>query len=172
MKRVVLFIAVLMLLPRLALACPFGEAEYIPDPKDYRTQTNSYDYKITVTPDMHLVLNLIQPSDKKTVTQMRMRYTFDPHADPAGVAWLSKNQNMEVEFFTSDMRQLAVSSATSDAPDTMILRDSHSKFLQLEDDGLDIDYLTSAKAKPGAMVDSHLELVPDVWVLNKCWEVK
>jgi len=67
------------------------------------------------------------------------------------------------------MRQMPVSSIRSEAPDTMILRDSHAKFLQLDNDGLDVEYLTEAKVKPGAMVDSHLELIPDVWVLDKCW---
>jgi hypothetical protein len=168
----VVLIVLCLIIPRLASACAFGDAEYIPDPKDYRTQTNYFYYKVTVTPDMHMVLNLIQPVDKKIVTKLRMQYTFDPTADPAGVARLSKTQDMEVEFFTKDMRQMPVSSVTSEAPDTMILRDSHAKFLQLADDGLDIEYLTDARVKPGAMVDSHLELIPDVWVLDKCWSAQ
>ena len=157
------------MLPCFAAACPFINAEYIPDPKDYRTRTNYYQYKITVTPDLHLVLNLIDPAAKSVVTQLRMQYSANTDADPAAVAWLSKNENMEVEFFTKDLQRVPVDTGADAAPDMMILRDSHAKFLTLDDKDLDIRYFNNQRVKPGANVHDRLELVPDVWVLDKCW---
>jgi len=164
------FIAVLcsLLLPHIAAACAFANAEYIPDPKDIRTSRDYYYYKIAVTPDLRFVLNIINPLSKEAVTRMNMQYAVDREADPAAILWLSKTESLEVEFFTQSMLQMAAYNGTSEAPAIMILRDSYSKFLTLDDDGLDIDYLTTPKVKPGAEVEGHLELIPDVWVLSGC----
>ena len=168
MKQVFAFIAVLcgLMLPHAAFACMFANAEYMPDPHDYRTKSDYYYYKITVTPGLHLMLNVVHPLTKQVVTKLNMQYS----AKPSAIVTLSAAQGMEVEFFDKSLLQIPIYSGTDEAPATMILRDSYNKFLELDDNGLDIEYFSDPKVKPGANVENHLELVPDVWVFSKCWD--
>jgi hypothetical protein len=168
MKRILIFVLCSLIFSRAAMACPVADAEYIPDPKDFRLKANYYYYTITFMPDLQFVLSLIDPMTKQTETKLKMKYAVNRDADPSAVLWISRAEYLEIEFFNADLIQVPVYTGADEAPASMILRDSHAKFLTLDESGLDIDYLSPKKANPGAPVDGHLELVPDVWVFEKC----
>jgi len=148
--------------------CSFTNAEYIPDPKDYRLKTNYYYYTITITPDLRFVMSLVDPRTKQAETKLKMKYLVDRDADPSAILSVSRSLQVEIEFFNKDLIQVPVYDGAEEAPVSMILRDSHSKFMDIDEGGLDIEYMSEKRAKPGESVDGRLELVPDVWVFNRC----
>ncbi len=152
--------------------CAFTDAEYVPDPKDFRLKSNYYYYRISVTPDLRFVLSLVDPRTKQVDTMLRMKYIVDRMQIRPPCVALTRTESIEVEFFNKDFAQVPVYDGAESAPASMILRDSYSKFMNLDEEGLNIQYLTPKKVIPGAPVDSHLELVPDVWVFNRCIDSK